>query len=328
MTLAEAPDRLQHVIDVRHHGAFFAGGSAAENAATLTAAITAASTAPVKAAVKLPSGLFNVDNSSVIVLPQNVGLTGDGVLYGGNTRGTILNGTDDTKEVIRLGSANSSGQTYKEGFVLENLRITGGLYGIACRNGVAHLDMHRVEIASQADNGAAVRVDGWLEKVRAEHCWFYGPTGGYGWYNANVTAQNGTRYLDKTSFYDCHFLGGTNTARFMGQMDAVLFVGCAFNSSTSHGIVIDGNTTQVNFLNCSSEAVGQGAKSNRTTGTISSGLASLVLASATGYAQGDSVVVKGAGANGVDLFATISTLVGTTATLDTTASTKIGRAHV
>lgn len=68
--------------------------------------------------------------------------------------------------------------------------------------------------------------------------------------------------------------------------------------------------------------------STQTTGNINSGSPTLTLTSATGFAVGSKVLVRGAGAAGGDLVATINTLVGTTATLSVSAGTSVTGAPV
>lgn len=61
----------------------------------------------------------------------------------------------------------------------------------------------------------------------------------------------------------------------------------------------------------------------QTTGSITSGSASLTVASATGITIGKKLVVRGAGSSGADLVAKVSNVAGTTITLDTSAGTTV-----
>ena len=65
-----------------------------------------------------------------------------------------------------------------------------------------------------------------------------------------------------------------------------------------------------------------------TTGSISNGSPTLTVASATGFANGQTVFVEGAGSAGGYLEATVSNVVGTTITLSTNASTTVSNAYV
>lgn len=65
-----------------------------------------------------------------------------------------------------------------------------------------------------------------------------------------------------------------------------------------------------------------------TTGTIEKGETALLVESAVGYAQGDSILVAGAGHDGTYLVTTIAAIAGTTLTLAKAASSGVVNARV
>lgn len=66
----------------------------------------------------------------------------------------------------------------------------------------------------------------------------------------------------------------------------------------------------------------------RTRGSIDSGSSALSVASSAGYANGDAILVEGAGPEGSDLVTTVSAIAGATITLADAARTTVRRATV
>jgi len=81
------------------------------------------------------------------------------------------------------------------------------------------------------------------------------------------------------------------------------------------------------FIDYIAENNGLNGKDDTTTGTISSGTNSLVVADVTGFAISDPITVLGADTSGVDLETTISNIAGTTFTLTDNASTSVTNAQ-
>lgn len=108
---------------------------------------------------------------------------------------------------------------------------------------------------------------------------------------------------------------------------------------TNTSAVISTLTTQVRSLVTSSGLNGTittitvndmmpSLMSNQTTGSITSGTGALTVGANTGMANGVRVLVRGAGASGADLVATITNVSGTNITLDTNAGTTVAGAQV
>lgn len=301
------------------------GDASHDDLTNIQDAIDAAAATGVQATVFLPTTSDYYKVTGTLVLTEKVQLLGDGVAWNTTGRGARIHSTSTTLPVIQLGNKSTDpGAAYKEGFALCNLLITGGLYGIACYYGVTHCDLERVQVTSQATGGAAVYIEGWIEKWRVEHCSFFGPTSGTAWKHAHVNGDGGFCYMDKVKFCQVEIAGGTNGMKFEFTVgDQIVFENVHISSTTSHGFYWDGGMGGVAFIACTTEGVGTGGKSNRTTGTITTGTASLVVASATGYAIADNITVQGAGSFGRDLYTVIDNIAGTTFTLHDNAGTSV-----
>ena len=92
-----------------------------------------------------------------------------------------------------------------------------------------------------------------------------------------------------------------------------------FDTATQFDTGLTGN--KIRWVNYQGQAF-------TTTGSISSGSPTLTVASGTGFANGQTVFVEGAGSAGGYLEATVSNVVGTTITLSTNASTTVSGAYV
>ena len=281
-----------------------------------TAAIQAAVDAAVTVGggeVVFPPGTYKV--ATAIQLKPGVFLRGAGSSPSAGTITTIL-GTAG-QNVIELPAAGGN-----VGFGIERLTINGGLNGIYVPVNTSgyntYLRMRDVHISGPSQSGMEVlsRIEEWdLLKVT-----LYG--GQYGF------RYNGAR-MDKCLFNAVETRSQTKngwnitTSEYAG---ANTWVNPIIHFPAEHGFVAKpsaGSASQWVFINPYTEGVGQSGKSAKTTGTITAGTNSLVVASASGFAVNDPIVIRGAGGSGFDHVTTISAIAGTTFTLAANASTSV-----
>jgi hypothetical protein len=153
--------------------------------------------------------------------------------------------------------------------------------------------------------------------------YYYGqPTGG------------GQCLFDKNRFYNLylngHLINAINISLPSGTGQANEFYSIAFIYSTQDGIVFGGGLNNITCIGLNTESNGYlgTAPAAPTTGSISASSNTLTVASATGFANGQTLTVQGAGALGFDLQAVITNIVGTTITLSTVASFTVSSAEV
>lgn len=290
-----------------------AGDGATDDTTAVQNAINAAAVAG--GLVFLPAGSYKVTS---VTLASNVRLVGAGVAA------TTLSGTaGDNVLVLPTVAANTE-------ISVEHLTISGGSRGISYEAGATaqYTTYFRVRHVKIAASGECVYTEGAIEE------WYFDDVdldgGTYGFRHANVNNSAGSNYIDKCTFKDVRTTGqslqGWRVEAAIGN--SVTFINPIVQVAGQDGMYFDGGLVQFVFVNVNTEANGQTGKKTRTTGSITSGSSTLTVASATGYSTGDQLTVAGAGANGLDLVATISTISGTTVTLAANAATTVASAAV
>lgn len=243
-----------------------------------------------------------------------------GVYFKGNGRGaTTIKGTAG-QDIITLPSGSPYGSM---GF--EDVAFSGGVNQLVSTRVTTGVTLR--DVLFSGPSGSCVYIEGAAEEWYLDSVVMSG--GQYGF--RKVFANNGSgNYLDKCTFKDVLTAGQSiNGWRIEAATSGSLtWINPIINTAGQHGFYADGGGSGWVFINPNTEGNGQTGKKVRTTGTISSASASLVVASATGFAQGDPVYVRGAGADGVGLFTTISSITGTTFTLADAASTAVTDAYV
>lgn len=267
--------------------------------------------------VFLPPGTYQL--GSALQLKAGVRLLGAGSnpLSGAVT---TIKGTPGLN-VIELPASGAA-----VGFGIENLGLYSGLNGIyapASASYHTYLRVRGLHSSGQSQSGIEVlsRVEEWdLDNVS-----LYG--GQYGF------RYNGMRF-DKCSFRNVETRGQSKNGWNVTTAEAsqnVTWSNLISHLPAEHAFVVNPSVSIRNwvFINPYFEGTGTSGKSNRTTGSITSGTPNLTVANATGFANGDPIVVQGAGANGADLFTTISAGGGTTAlTLAANAATTVTNLNV
>lgn len=300
--------------NVKAYGAI--GDGVINDVAAIQSAIDAA-VAAGGGTVEFPVGSFKVNTP--IQLKPGVFLRGAGSSPSAGNVTKLLGQAG--QNVIALPSSGAN-----VGCGVENLMISGGLNGIyapAAASYDTYLRLRDLHIAgpSQSCIEVLARIEEWdLAKVSLY-------AGQYGF------RYNGAR-MDKCHFTDVECkqqsINGFNitVSEFSG---ACTWDGLILHNSAQHGFVAKataGNIRSWLFLNPYAEGTGSSGKSNRTTGSVTTGTTALTVADATGLAQNDPIVVAGAGLNGADLFTTIAAIAGTAVTLAAAAGTTVTTAPV
>lgn len=295
------------ILEVEDFGAVAgASGNAAANTIAIQAAIDAANAAG--AGVVVLRGFYKVQT---LQMKLRVTLLGNRSQSFNSVYGSGLLGTAGMN-IIELDSGVSP---YDAGSFY-NLTFSGGLNQIYAQSTNTFVYIKNCVFASAT--GAALRmVEGSPEEWFVEDIYCVGCR----WF---LKIDSTVNLFDKSTFRNI-VATGCETGVYMepALCTVVVFENLTVSYSTQHGIYLDGGLAGVVFIDTNTEGNGTSGKRDRTTGTISSASNSLVVASGTGYAIGDTVTVKGAGANGFDLTSVATNVVGTTVTLTDNAGTSV-----
>lgn len=240
--------------------------------------------------------------STALQLKPGVRLVGSGSSPSAGAVTTLL-GTAG-QNIVELPASGAN-----VGMGVENLILSGGLNGIYAPAAASYhtyfkaRDVHITD-PSQSCMEVLSRIEEWdLYKVT-----LYGGQYGY--------RYNGAR-MDKCSFYEVETKNQTKngwnitTSEFSA---ACVWFKPVIHLPAEHGFVASPSAGSIRnwvFINPYTEGIGTSGKSAKTTGTITTGTNTLTVASGTGFANGDPIVVRGAGTNGVDLFTTLTSGGGT-----------------
>lgn len=291
-----------------------AGDGVTDDTTPINAAITYVST--TGGTVSLGAKIYKVGS---LVLKSGVYLVGKGGMKrtSGVVYGTRL-----------LGTAGSDVITFPDASVNDvgviGIRISSGRRSIAYlpTGATAITNIHLEDLYLNAPSAECIYISGQSERQFFKY--LYIGNGTYGYYHDKGALTHGI--FEKSTWEHIYFEGQSKSAIFWDDCDVSGSSHYNFMkviSSGEHAIRIKAGFGGMTFTNLSMESNGTTGKSAHTTGTISSGTPNLVLASATGIAQGDTVTVQGAAASGEDLVTTISVLAGLNATLADNASTSV-----
>lgn len=121
------------------------------------------------------------------------------------------------------------------------------------------------------------------------------------------------------SAWDVNVISGNNCT----------WIRCGHSSTFQHGAIFGGGLRSFVWIDYNTENTGRSGKKNRTTGSVASGSTDLTVASTTGYATGDPVVVAGAADTlGRDHVSTVASIAGSVITMDTAAGRTVSDAPV
>lgn len=215
------------------------------------------------------------------------------------------------------------------GISIEGVVFTGGTTQLDVRNGGVGLTLKHVQFSGPSSKCLATA--GFCQEWFFEDVEFNG--GEYGFYMPNASGSAGSSSLfDKSVMRRVYAHGQTINGIVTKPTlsNNVLWEQPSLVTITQDGWLIDGGIRDWVIINTNTESNGYlgSAPTAATTGSITSGTPTLVVASATGLAIGQTLTVEGAGANGADLYSLIDNLVGTTVTLHDNASTTVASLEV
>jgi hypothetical protein len=214
-----------------------------------------------------------------------------------SARGTRIQAFNSGLDTIKV---DQGAAVYQSQLSLEDLVVLGGVNGFATYQGLNYLTMKNVAISGATN--AQFYMERWMEEVEFDMVRLAGGTYGF----RSVYSGAVQSYIDKATFRQVYAAGASkNGWRVeLTVADAVTWDECNITSNGEHGFYLDGGARGLTFNQCSTEGNGQSGKKNRTTltGTVSSGATSATLASSTGWATGDGMCIKGAGAGGIDFY--------------------------
>ena len=212
----------------------------------------------------------------------------------------------------------------------EGLWLDGGYDQISAKNGGVWVTLTNLSLVNAKRSG--VYFAGFVQQ------WFTQDieTGGgpYGFLYGGNGISLSNNLFDKNRFYNTyhngHSINGANIVLLSGNGQASYWNTITINYCSQDGLVIGGPVSDFGIIGLNTESNGftNSAATPPTTGSITSGTPTLVVASATGLATGQTVTVKGAGLYGNDLISRVIGLVGTTLTLGNDASTTVSSQEV
>lgn len=243
-------------------------------------------------------------------------------------------------DVIRLpnGGVSTPAESQKAAVKLGGLRIFGTGVGacIAAHNGGQGVELGDI-VLYPGVGGKGIHTKGFVQNWRGGPVRMYG--GKYGWYTDAELGANG----DLSRMDDCDltlYISGAskyNGLMRVGNVSDNVRIQLRSVSSQEHGFVVAGGFAGLIFDNPNFEANGfsqSGLGIVATTGAITAGTNTLTVANATGYANGQTITVAGAGAivgteGAQDLITTITSGGGTVnLVLAANASTSVAGARV
>lgn len=285
----------------------------------IQSAITAASSNG-GGGVWFPYGAYKV---TALTLPENVHLYGEGGIADTTSQGTWLVGTTGSDVITLTYDGDSTNNV-----IIRNISFSGGDRHIVSEEQTVWMFIKGCRFSGPVEECFYVR--GFMQQLFVEDSDFNGGKYGYRQENLTGVTSAANSLLDKASFRNCRFTGQTITdvKIEVTTSNNVSFEDCAVNHSAGHGIYIDGGIRDWIFTNLNTERNHYGGGKIATTGSITSGTPNLTVAVTT-ISNSDVVTVKGAGANGKDLQATVSSGGGTVnLVLDTNASTTVSSVDV
>jgi hypothetical protein len=289
----------------------------ADSSAAITAALAAGKN------VIVPTGTYKVN--STITIPQSCTITGEFYTFNKQSDfpkfvgapGITVFDFPAAELLVQIG-----------GNAINGVVIEGGAIGLRAPNGLVGLTLNNVQFLNCTSHG--ISGQGFNQE------WFFNDVTCYGcnFFIDSATGTGGTgSLLDKCAFYNLYVTGSLETGIDISALlsNSVLFSEVRSVFNIKNGFRIAGGVrgwTVINYTTESNGYLGGSAPVARITGTGTAGVASIVVSSTTGYAAGDSLTIAGAGTDGQDLTASISSIVGMTFNLGTNILTSVTDADI
>ena len=239
-------------------------------------------------------------------------LTSETRLLGAGINATFITGTTGS-DIITFPSSGGWGHC-----AIEHMTLSGGDNQLVVPSTVDYITYIRVRnVNFSGPVNACVKVGSQIEEWQFENVLLSG--GAYGFKRENTGSNP---LFDKSTFTNV-ICGeqSKNGFKIEGTLsNGITWINLTINHAREHGFYADIGARSWVFINANTEGGGYGGSDSPTTGSITAATNTLVLASATGWVNGDTCTVRGAGSNGADLITSLTNLVGTTATLAANAS--------
>jgi hypothetical protein len=233
-------------------------------------------------------------------------------------------------ELHNTGYDNSGTQIDILGNSFDGLWLDGGYDQISAKNGGVWCTIKNMTFSNPARS--AVFFAGFIQQ------WFIRDiemsAGPYGFLYGGAGSSYTQGLFDKSRFENVYLNGqninGANIILLTGTGQASNWINLTINYCAQEGFVLGGGFSDCQFLGVNTETNGytNSVPTAPTTGSITAASTSLVVASATGLATGQTLTVQGAGLYGNDLITQIDNLVGTTVTLRAAASVTVSSTEV
>ena len=241
-------------------------------------------------------------------------------------------------ELHNTGYNNLSNNLDILGNSFEGLWLVGGYDQISAKNGGVWCTLNNMTFASP--NRSAVYFAGFVQQWFVQNIEMSGGPYGFLYGGAGISFVN--NLFDKNRFYNIYFNGQninglniilqdtTSIGGNAGTGQASNWINVTGNYCAQEGMVFGGGFSDCTIMLYNNESNGYSniTPTPPTTGSITSGTNSLVVASATGLAVGQTLTIQGAGLYGNDLISAIDVIAGTTITLRNNASTTVSAKEV
>lgn len=245
---------------------------------------------------------------TALTLKEDVHLVGVGGIGDETSDGTWLIGTTGssviTFEVINSGSCTNT--------VIDGVSISGGDNCLVSNNQTVWFHLRNVRFSGPVE--ACISTRGFIQQ------WFFDTvdlqSGKYGWRHQNLTGTGSpaaNNLIDKSSFVNLRVGGQSESGIFLEFPTAnnLRWASLFTDNCTKYGFYADGGASFWTFEGVSNEQNHKNGQKVITTGSITSGTNTLTVASGVGIANGDTITIRGAAANGRDLETTVSSGGGT-----------------
>jgi hypothetical protein len=215
----------------------------------------------------------------------------------------------------------------------EGLWLSNGYDQISAKNGGVWVTLNNITFSTPTRS--AIYFAGFVQQWFIQNIEMSGGPYGFLYGGAGVSLAN--NLFDKNRFYNIYLNGqninGSNIilqdttaiGGSIGTGQASNWINVTANYCAQEGMVFGGGLSDCTIMgyNCESNGYSNSTPTVPTTGSITSGTNSLVVASAAGLAVGQTLTVQGAGLYGNDLISAVDAIVGTTITLRNNASTTV-----